>query len=303
MKTFLLIFTCSWTSPRTFDDDLESARDIAEEIVSSLQNVTTQFRVGFGKFTDKPTPPYTSYNTLNLAYTLNGETSSCRFDASPGAVNTPCGRPIPYEHVVTLTNSSMDFSSAIQDLVIEVSADDPEGTLDAMMQAVVCTDIVGWREEARKVLLVMTDDVAHTAGDGRLAAIHTPNDGQCHTHYDPQLNKTVYTGSLDYDYPSLEHMRLVLLEKGIVPVFAASIVGPTGLKELIIKILLSATEGFYVPLAENSSNIVEVISEAYNKIVSNVRLVYDVPTFLTVSHKAKCPTNASNDTSCTRYRK
>ena len=95
----------------------------------------------------------------------------------------------------------------------------------------MCTEIVGWREEARKVLLVMTDAVAHIAGDGRLAAIHTPNDGQCHTHYDPQLNKTVYTGSLDYDYPSLEHMRLVFLENGIVPVFAVSNTTPgLGLK-------------------------------------------------------------------------
>ena len=182
----------------------------AGDIVSALHTDTSQFYVGLGKFTDKSTPPYTSHTTLDLAYTINNQRSSCQY--IPDKPYTPCGRSIPYEHVVTLTNSSMDFSTVIQALIIEVSTDDPEGILDAMMQAVVCTDIVGWREEARKVLLVMTDDVAHTAGDGRLAAIHTPNDGQCHTHYDPQLNKTVYTASLDYDYPSLDHMHLGLLE-------------------------------------------------------------------------------------------
>ena len=280
---------------RSFGDDLESARSTAGDIVSALENITSQFRVGFGKFTDKPTPPYTSYNTLDLAYTINGEKSSCTY--VPGVQTTPCGRPIPYEHVVTLTNSSMDFSSAIQTLVIEVSNDNPEGILDAIMQAVVCTDTVGWREEARKVLLVMTDDVAHTAGDGRLAAIHTPNDGQCHTHCDPQLNKTVYMGSLDYDYPSLEHMRLVLLERGIVPVFPVSSYGRFNLTDYY-QHFANTMEGFSVSLADDSSNIVELILEVYNKIASNVSLLYDVPAFLTISHIAECPTNVLIDNSC-----
>ena len=61
----------------------------------------------------------------------------------------------------------------------------------------------------------------------------------------------------------------------------------------------STTQGFYASLADDSNNLLEVISEAYAKIVSNVRLVYDVPTFLTVSHKAECPTNTSKDASCT----
>ena len=281
---------------KSFDDDLESARNTAGDIVSALENITSQFRVGFGKFTDKPTPPYTSYTQLDLAYMINGEKSSCRY--SPGVTTKPCGRPIPFEHVVTLTNSSMDFSSAIQSLAIEVSADDPEGILDSMMQAAVCTDIVGWRKEARKVLLVMTDALAHTAGDGRLAAIHTPNDGRCHTHYNPQLNKTVYTGSLDYDYPSLEHMRLVLLENGIVPVFAVSSIEALGSKDYY-QYFANTMEGFCINLADDSSNIVEVILEAYNKIASNVSLVYDAPAFLTISHMAECPTNALIDNSCT----
>ena len=81
----------------------------------------------------------------------------------------------------------------MQDLIISASSDDPEGTLDAMMQAVVCTDVVGWREEARKVLLVMTDDLMHTAGDGRLAGIYRPNDAKCHTQLDPKVNRVLYS--------------------------------------------------------------------------------------------------------------
>ena len=61
-----------------------------------------------------------------------------------------------------------------------------------MMQAVVCTDIVKWRENVRKILLVMTDDIMHTAGDGRLAGIYKPNDAQCHTQFDQKENGIFY---------------------------------------------------------------------------------------------------------------
>ncbi|XP_041379777.1 integrin beta-1-like [Gigantopelta aegis] len=67
--------------------------------------------------------------------------------------------------------------------------------LGAMLQAVVCKDLVGWREKSRKILLVMKKDVLHTAGDGRLAGIVKPNDGQCHTQYDPSYKKIVNTAA------------------------------------------------------------------------------------------------------------
>lgn len=69
---------------------------------------------------------------------------------------------------------------------------------EPLMQAVVCTNVVGWREDARKVLLVLTDAIMHTAGDGRLAGIYTPNDGQCHTQFDSVENGIYYSDSTKY---------------------------------------------------------------------------------------------------------
>lgn len=40
-------------------------------------------------------------------------------------------------------------------------------------------DLIGWRNVTR-LLVYATDDGFHFAGDGKLAAILTPNDGQCH---------------------------------------------------------------------------------------------------------------------------
>lgn len=46
--------------------------------------------------------------------------------------------------------------------------DAPEGGLDAMMQAMVCTKEIGWRQDARHLIVFSTDASFHTAGDGRV---------------------------------------------------------------------------------------------------------------------------------------
>lgn len=48
---------------------------------------------------------------------------------------------------------------------------------------------MGWRPEAKRLLLLMTDQPSHLALDSRLAGIVTPHDGMCH------LENNVYTGS------------------------------------------------------------------------------------------------------------
>ena len=60
----------------------------------------------------------------------------------------------------------------------------------------------------------MTDDVLHTAGDGRLAGIVKPNDGQCHTQYDPSYNKTINTAAIKIIQAlnrSNKHYRMMIL--------------------------------------------------------------------------------------------
>ena len=49
--------------------------------------------------------------------------------------------------------------------------DAPEGGFDAIMQAIVCKDRIGWRDKARKLLVFSTDAGFHYAGDGKLGGI------------------------------------------------------------------------------------------------------------------------------------
>ena len=56
----------------------------------------------------------------------------------------------------------------MKDAPVSGNLDLPEGGFDAIMQAIVCTDKIGWREKARHLLVFSTDASYHIAGDGRV---------------------------------------------------------------------------------------------------------------------------------------
>ena len=51
--------------------------------------------------------------------------------------------------------------------------DAPEGGFDAIMQAIVCKDRIGWRDRARRLLVFSTDASFHYAGDGKVRVFLT----------------------------------------------------------------------------------------------------------------------------------
>ncbi len=46
--------------------------------------------------------------------------------------------------------------------------DSPEAMFDGIMQAAVCQEVVGWRENTRRLMLVLSDNTYHMAGDGKV---------------------------------------------------------------------------------------------------------------------------------------
>jgi integrin beta 6/protocadherin alpha len=261
----------------SFSIFLNTFKSLASTLPLSLQNISSSAQYGFGMFVDKPTPPYTSQIQLLRPFNF-------------GIVT-----PFSYQHVVNLTNDSVIFVASINALRSSSNIDNPEGTLDAMMQAVVCTDVIGWREKSRKILLVITDDVLHTAGDGSLAFINKPNDGLCHTQFNPILNMTMYTDSLIQDYPSVLQVSSKLTEEGIIPVFAIPTVND--LFELY-RTITNITGGTTVELTAASTNIINAINEAYAELVSRAQLNFDTPSHLSVSVNANCSDYESNIRKC-----
>ena len=257
----------------SFRTDLTTVQGLAPQLPLTLRNVSSDFFIGFGTYVDKPTLPFTSNSQLN------------GYDCSL----PECDTPFAYHHIVALTNSSDLFNSSVHDAVVSTNIDNPEGTLEAMLQVVVCDDIIGWRDNSRKILLVMTDDTMHTAGDGALVGITKPSDGLCHTEYDPILNRTMYTAALSQDYPSIGLVKEALVAMNIVPIFAvadSSVLAYYGN-------VSSLFDGFSLSLSEDSENLREVLQEAYSNVVSTAQLNFVLPDYISVKIEANCPPNST----------
>ena len=269
----------------SFTQDLKTVKVLAPQLPLALRNVSSDFLIGFGTFVDKPSLPYTSSAQLNKVFNDSGQPSSCRYQLL-------CTKPFNYEHIISLTNSSDLFNSSVQETIISTNVDDPEDPLGAMLQAVVCKDLIEWRETSIKIILVMTDDSLHTAGDGHLAGIVKPNDGQCHTQHDPTLEKTLYTESLTQDYPSIEQVRQALEDANIVPVFAVAN-SSSNLSEKILSLyndtISPLLDSSTVLLSSNSDNLEDVLREAHANAIADAHLSFNIPNYLSANVTTNCP--------------
>lgn len=155
----------------------------------------------------------------------------------------------------------------MQDLVRNASVsgnlDAPEGGFDAVMQAIVCKDEIGWRDKARRLLVFSTDASFHYAGDGKLGGIVKPNDGICHLD-----SSGLYTHSSLQDYPSISQINQKVKQNAINIIWAV-----TQGEMSIYSRLCSHIEGSSAgELSNDSSNIVELIKNQYNQIRSTVEI-------------------------------
>lgn len=143
----------------------------------------------------------------------------------------------------------------VERAAVSGNLDAPEGGFDAIMQAVVCRDQIGWREMARRLLVFSTDAGFHYAGDGKLGGVITPNDGECH------LDKTGrYTHSTIHDYPSISQINLKVKQNAINVIFAVT-QNELSVYERLSKLVEGSSASM---LSNDSSNIVSLVRDEYN---------------------------------------
>lgn len=65
---------------------------------------------------------------------------------------------------MTLDNNHTKFSIEVSQARVSGNLDTPEGGFDAIMQAIVCKKEIGWRDQARHLLVFSTDADFHIAG-------------------------------------------------------------------------------------------------------------------------------------------
>ncbi|GFQ73029.1 integrin beta-PS [Trichonephila clavata] len=242
----------------------ETLAELADTIAESMNNVTKNFRLGFGSFIDKVVMPYVDMVPDRLR-------NPCR--------DIYCNSPYGFRNHLSLNDDVTLFTKEVSRANLSGNLDNAEGGFDAIMQVIVCKEKIKWNERSRKIILFATDGIFHYAGDGKLGGIVKPNDGSCHLDDDGY-----YTESIYQDYPSLSQINNKIIENKILIIFA---VPDTELP--LYQRLTTHVEGTYAEkLESDASNIVDLIQQQYNKIQSKVELKDTAPDFVKVSYSSSC---------------
>ncbi|XP_026063719.1 integrin beta-3a [Carassius auratus] len=252
----------------TMKDDLQKLYTLGNGLVTALRGVTSNLRMGFGAFVDKPLSPYMYISPAEVI-----QNPCYKFPE-------PCPPQFGYRNVLSLTEQVERFTEEVKKQKVSRNRDAPEGGFDAIMQAVVCKDKIGWRPDASHLLIFTSDDRSHLALDARLAGIVQPHDGECHIN-----NYNEYDKSTILDYPSLGMITDKLSENNINLIFAVTN-NMVDLYRNYSELIPGSAVG---TLSRDSGNVVQLILDAYAKIRSKVELeLLGVPDELSLFINATC---------------
>ncbi|KAM0732640.1 Integrin beta-PS [Formica fusca] len=237
------------------------------QLAKAMQKLTSNFRIGFGSFIDKVVLPMTNTQPDKLI--------------SPCTLKTgnPCAPPYNYKNQMSLTENVSLFEDQVQAAPVSGNLDGPEGGFDAMMQVIVCTKEIGWRQKARHLIVFSTDAVFHVAGDGKLAGIIEPNDCMCHLD-----EKGFYSHSLLQDYPSISQLNRKAREHNMNIIFAVPDHKIATYQRLSQSISGSSTG----TLENESQNVVALVSNEYEKLVDSVTIIDTAPKIINIKYFSRC---------------
>uniref|UniRef100_A0A8C9JK73 Integrin beta n=1 Tax=Panthera tigris altaica TaxID=74533 RepID=A0A8C9JK73_PANTA len=246
-------------------DDLERVRQLGQDLLARLQEVTHSVRIGeLGLYLQKPLLSLTVPSKLHHPCPTRLER---------------CQPPFSFRHVLSLTSDAKAFEREVGRQSVSGNLDSPEGGFDAILQAALCQEQIGWRNVSR-LLVFTSDDTFHTAGDGKLGGIFMPSDGHCHLD-----SNGLYSRSPEFDYPSVGQVAQALSAANIQPIFAVTSATLPVYQELS-KLIPKSAVG---ELSEDSSNVVQLIMDAYNSLSSTVTLEHSpLPPGVHISYESQC---------------
>ncbi|XP_032473621.1 integrin beta-4 isoform X2 [Phocoena sinus] len=230
----------------SMSDDLDNLKKMGQDLAQVLRQLTSDYTIGFGKFVDKVSVPQTDMRPEKLK--------------EPWPNSDP---PFSFKNVISLTEDVEEFRNKLKGERISGNLDAPEGGFDAILQTAVCTRHIGWRPDSTHLLVFSTESAFHYEADGAnvLAGIVKRNDEECH------LDTTgTYTQYGTQDYPSVPTLVRLLDRHNIIPIFAVTNYSYSYYEKLSSYFPVSSLG----VLQEDSSNIVDVLQDAFSRIRSNL---------------------------------
>ncbi|XP_071603655.1 integrin beta-6 isoform X2 [Heliangelus exortis] len=225
----------------SMDDDLNTIKELGSTLSKEMSKLTSKFRLGFGSFVEKPVSPF-------IKTTAEEMHNPCR------SVPYECLPTFGYKNVLPLTNDSEKFSEIVKGQRISANIDTPEGGFDAIMQAAVCKEKIGWRNDSLHLLVFVSDADSHFGMDSKLAGIVIPNDGNCHLDHNNE-----YSMSTVLEYPTIGQLIDKLVQNNILLIFAVTS-EQVHIYENYARLIPGATVG---RLEKDSRNILQLIIAAY----------------------------------------
>ncbi|NWH48231.1 ITB4 protein, partial [Fregata magnificens] len=235
----------------SMSDDLDNLKSMGQNLAGFLQDLTSNYTIGFGKFVDKVSSPQTDMRPEKLREPWNNADS-----------------PFSFKNVIRLTSNINYFSQELRKERISGNLDAPEGGFDAILQTAVCEDKIGWRKDSTHLLVFSTESAFHYEADGTnvLAGILKRNDEKCHL----DTNGT-YVYDTKQDYPSVPTLVRLLGRHNIIPIFAVTNHSYSYYEKLHKYFPISEIG----VLQEDSSNIVELLRTAFERIRSKMDIRAD----------------------------
>ncbi|KAI3365414.1 hypothetical protein L3Q82_010504, partial [Scortum barcoo] len=229
-------------------DDLDNLKRMGKELATLVEKLSSDYTIGFGKFVDKVIEPQTDMRPSKLA--------------KPWPNSDP---PFSFQNVIKLTSDLNNFTGELQKERISGNLDAPEGGFDAILQAAVCQEKIGWRDLSTHLLVFSTESAFHYESDGAnvLSGILQRNNEKCHLNPQGQYTMDIYQ-----DYPSIPTLVRLLGKHNIIPIFAVTNHSYTYYQKL----------KEYFPIAEvgllqeDSSNILQVLETAFESIRSKMSI-------------------------------
>ena len=203
-------------SSGSFQDDLPSIRKTVQDLIrrAAAGKLQGQVRLGLGSFIDKPIGPYPSLYT--------------------------------YKHLQSLTTDFAKVLAGLRTIDIKENYDEPEAQLEAMLEAAGRTGQIGFTDDAQRIMVVITDEDYHKAGDYPAP----PEDGKADGN------------PLNEDYPSVAQVKRALENAGITPLFLVTDNAVPYYRDLVRQL----GRGTVVSISESSENLLESLNQGVEQI-------------------------------------